>query len=102
MVSLDTTRCREGGKWRQIDSRDIGEDVTALIIARSSCAFVFLERPDPSQRLTVPSLIHCCQHRATTHRGSDRCASSTNLLQELLYTLSQSSTTIQNVSPTHL
>ncbi|GFT75662.1 hypothetical protein TNCV_5102841 [Trichonephila clavipes] len=35
-------------------------------IARSSRSFVFLGRPDPPRRYTLPSVIHCCQHRATT------------------------------------
>ncbi|GFX31529.1 hypothetical protein TNCV_3444941 [Trichonephila clavipes] len=37
-----------------------------LLIARSSRSFVFLGRPDPPRRYTLPSVIHCCQHRATT------------------------------------
>ncbi|GFY15222.1 hypothetical protein TNCV_1570341 [Trichonephila clavipes] len=35
-------------------------------IARSSRSFVFLGRPDPPRRYTLPSVIHCCQHRETT------------------------------------
>ncbi|GFU53975.1 hypothetical protein TNCV_3442591 [Trichonephila clavipes] len=40
--------------------------MATLLIARSSRSFVFLGRPDPPRRYTLPSVIHCCQHRATT------------------------------------
>ncbi|GFT70595.1 hypothetical protein TNCV_1133481 [Trichonephila clavipes] len=67
MVSLDGTGCLEGGKWRLIDASDVvGAEVATLLIARSSRSFVFLGRPDPPRRYTLPSVIHCCQHRATT------------------------------------
>ena len=66
MVSIDITECLEGGKQRQIDASGyFGRDVAALIIARSSPSFVLLGHPGPSQRLTLPSLILCCQFRAT-------------------------------------
>ncbi|GFW72396.1 hypothetical protein TNCV_704331 [Trichonephila clavipes] len=43
IVSLYTTGCLEGGKWCPTDSSDVfGEDETALMIARSSHAFIFL------------------------------------------------------------
>ncbi|GBN95646.1 hypothetical protein AVEN_267417-1 [Araneus ventricosus] len=42
------------------------DDVAALLTARSSRAFVARGCPEPLWCLTVPSLIHCCQHRATT------------------------------------
>ncbi|GFT64315.1 hypothetical protein TNCV_403101 [Trichonephila clavipes] len=44
----------------------VGAKVATLLIARSSRSFVFLGRPDPPRRYTLPSVIHCCQHRATT------------------------------------
>ncbi|GFU80628.1 hypothetical protein TNCV_245381 [Trichonephila clavipes] len=44
----------------------LGAEVATLLIARSSRSFVFLGRPDPPRRYTLPSVIHCCQHRATT------------------------------------
>ncbi|GFV17804.1 hypothetical protein TNCV_990151 [Trichonephila clavipes] len=44
----------------------VGAEVATLLIARSSRSFVFLGRPDPPRRYTLPSVIHCCQHRATT------------------------------------
>ncbi|GFX41539.1 hypothetical protein TNCV_3490761 [Trichonephila clavipes] len=44
----------------------VGAEVATLLIARSSRSFVFLGRPDPLRRYTLPSVIHCCQHRATT------------------------------------
>ncbi|GFU64023.1 hypothetical protein TNCV_246001 [Trichonephila clavipes] len=44
---------------------------TLLVPKFSDCtipsrSFVFLGRPDPPRRYTLPSVIHCCQHRATT------------------------------------
>ncbi|GFY25888.1 hypothetical protein TNCV_1916381 [Trichonephila clavipes] len=50
--------------WGQCDV--VGAEVATLLIARSSRSFVFLGRPDPPRRYTLPSEIHCCQHRATT------------------------------------
>ncbi|GFU74475.1 uncharacterized protein TNCV_1521271 [Trichonephila clavipes] len=50
--------------WGQCDV--VGAEVAILLIARSSRSFVFLGRPDPPRRYTLPSVIHCCQHRATT------------------------------------
>ncbi|GFW37066.1 hypothetical protein TNCV_5019641 [Trichonephila clavipes] len=50
--------------WGQCDV--VGAEVATLLIARSSRSFVFLGRPDPPRRYTLPSVIHCCQHRATT------------------------------------
>ncbi|GFU30213.1 hypothetical protein TNCV_1765541 [Trichonephila clavipes] len=44
----------------------VGAEGATLLIARSSRSFVFLGRPDPPRRYTLPSVIHCCQHRATT------------------------------------
>ncbi|GFT40110.1 hypothetical protein TNCV_2171211 [Trichonephila clavipes] len=62
MVSLDGTGCLEGGNAM---SDVVGAEVATLLIARSSRSFVFLGRPDPPRRYTLPSVIHCCQHRAT-------------------------------------
>ncbi|GFY28919.1 uncharacterized protein TNCV_4720501 [Trichonephila clavipes] len=50
--------------WGQCDV--VGAEVATLLIARSSRSFVFLGRSDPPRRYTLPSVIHCCQHRATT------------------------------------
>ncbi|GFV54789.1 hypothetical protein TNCV_33091 [Trichonephila clavipes] len=44
----------------------VGAEVATLLIARSSRSFVFLGRPDPPRRYTLPSVIHRCQHRGTT------------------------------------
>ncbi|GFW94755.1 hypothetical protein TNCV_4247951 [Trichonephila clavipes] len=73
MVSLDGTG---------FDANVVGAEVATLLIARSSRSFVFLGRPDPPRRYTLPSVIHCCQHRATTYRyrGGGRYVYSTNLL----------------------
>ncbi|GFU92204.1 hypothetical protein TNCV_298341 [Trichonephila clavipes] len=79
MVSLDGTGCLEGGKVSDV----VGAEVATLLIARTSRSFVFLGRPDPPRRYTLPSVIHCCQHRATTispDRGGGRYVYSTNLL----------------------
>ncbi|GFY05227.1 hypothetical protein TNCV_2206731 [Trichonephila clavipes] len=52
---------------KKIDASDVvGAEVATLLIARSSRSFVFLGRPDPPRRYTLPSVIHCCQHRSTT------------------------------------
>ncbi|GFT10369.1 hypothetical protein TNCV_3735971 [Trichonephila clavipes] len=67
--------------WGQCDV--VGAEVATLLIARSSRSFVFLGRPDPPRQYTLPSVIHCCQHRATTYRsdrGGGRYVYSTNLL----------------------
>ena len=46
----------------QIDASDVfGAEVSALITAETSPSFVFLRRPRPPQRLTLPSVIHSCQ-----------------------------------------
>ncbi|GFU95324.1 hypothetical protein TNCV_4309231 [Trichonephila clavipes] len=48
MIFPDTKGCLEGVKWHQFDTNDVvGEDVTTLMITRSSRPFVFLGRPDP-------------------------------------------------------
>ncbi|GFU67198.1 hypothetical protein TNCV_4689301 [Trichonephila clavipes] len=58
IVSLDTTIYPEGGKCRRADSNDIvGEDVAAVMIAPSSCTFVFLGFPDPLRRKTITFVI---------------------------------------------
>ncbi|GFY07213.1 hypothetical protein TNCV_277601 [Trichonephila clavipes] len=50
MVSLDTTGCLEGDRWRRTESIDVvREDMTTLMIERSSSVFVFLGRLDPSR-----------------------------------------------------
>ncbi|GFV24451.1 hypothetical protein TNCV_3889971 [Trichonephila clavipes] len=79
--SLDGTGCLEGGvALNRCASDVVGAEVATLLIARSSRSFVFLGRPDPPRRYTLPSVIHCCQHRATTissDRGSGRYVYST-------------------------
>ncbi|GFY19675.1 hypothetical protein TNCV_4648471 [Trichonephila clavipes] len=57
--------------WKEVSGVEsisdvVGAEVATLLIARSSRSFVFLGRPDPPRRYTLPSVIHCCQHRATT------------------------------------
>ncbi|GFW17396.1 hypothetical protein TNCV_1682191 [Trichonephila clavipes] len=55
-VSLDGTGCLEGGKWHESMPSDVvGAEVATLLIARSSRSFVFLGRPDPPRRYTLPS-----------------------------------------------
>ena len=45
MVSLDTTGCLEGGKWRRIDAKVVfSADVAAHLIVQSSFSFAFLGR----------------------------------------------------------
>ncbi|GFU04279.1 hypothetical protein TNCV_863851 [Trichonephila clavipes] len=67
MVSTETTGFLKGGKFRRMHFSDVvGEDLAALMIAQSSRVLVFLGLPDPPRRQTIPSMIHCCQHRATT------------------------------------
>ncbi|GFS59519.1 hypothetical protein TNCV_3726151 [Trichonephila clavipes] len=75
--SARTTRRYDVGQWYRllnhiytgwleggiIDASDVvGAEVATLLI--SSRSFVFLGRPDPPRRY-LPSVIHCCQHRAT-------------------------------------
>ncbi|GFY00823.1 hypothetical protein TNCV_2142151 [Trichonephila clavipes] len=57
--------------WKEVSGVEsmlnvVGAEVATLLIPRSSRSFVFLGRPDPPRRYTLPSVIHCCQHRATT------------------------------------
>ncbi|GFV38742.1 hypothetical protein TNCV_466651 [Trichonephila clavipes] len=76
--------------WGQCDV--VGaQEVATLLIARSSRSFVFLGRPDPPRRYTLPSVIHCCQHPEQlpyrSDRGGDRYVYSTNLrFSEAYYT----------------
>ena len=67
IVSLDATRCLEGGNWHRIDVRDVfGVNVTTLTMARFLLSFFFLGSRVPPRRLTLCCLIDCCQHRTTT------------------------------------
>ncbi|GFV90470.1 hypothetical protein TNCV_50451 [Trichonephila clavipes] len=47
-------------------------------IARSSRSFVFLGRPDPP-RYTLPSVIHCYQHRSNYHIAPTEVAADTSI-----------------------
>ena len=61
MTFLDTTVYLEGGKWRHTEARGVfSVDVATLTTALSSPSFVFLGCSGPLQRLTLPSVIHCC------------------------------------------
>ncbi|GFW25874.1 hypothetical protein TNCV_4185971 [Trichonephila clavipes] len=62
----------------------VGAEVAALLIARSSRSFVFLGRPDPPQRYTLPShdplFANTEQLPYRSDRGGGRYVYSTNLL----------------------
>ncbi|GFU80062.1 hypothetical protein TNCV_579421 [Trichonephila clavipes] len=49
----------------------VGAEVATLLIARSSRSFVFLGRPDPPRRYTLPSVIHFANTEQLPYR-SDR------------------------------
>ncbi|GFW92556.1 hypothetical protein TNCV_518731 [Trichonephila clavipes] len=56
--------------WKEVNGIEsmlnvVGAEVATLLIARSSRSFVFLGRPDPPRRYTLPSVIHCCQQATT-------------------------------------
>ena len=54
--------------WKVVNG--IKSIIAALLYKRGhsydSASFVIPRRPSPVQRLTLPSVIHCCQHRTNT------------------------------------
>ncbi|GFU31073.1 hypothetical protein TNCV_2952101 [Trichonephila clavipes] len=85
MVSLDGTGCLEGGVSgvESMLATLLVPKWPLLLIARSSRSFVFLGRPDPLRRYTLPSVITVANTEQLPYRsdrGGGRYVYSTNLL----------------------